>query len=119
MGIGKTAHGGHAWDGAGFSEGGSVYFRGQVSGTCQLVITIRGDVDMSGKSVQIKNKNVRKETPLVVWLWMLGMGFLSYIVARIGLYTAPHPYHWLSALGGGVIGYLVGWWWFRWKGDII
>jgi hypothetical protein len=50
---------------------------------------------------------------------MLGMGFLSYLVARIGLYTSPHPYHWLSALFGGAVGYLAGWLWYRWRGDVI
>lgn len=68
---------------------------------------------------QVEMKGARKATPLVVWMWTLGIGFLSYLVARIALYTSPHPYHWLSALGGGVVGYLVGWLWYRWKGDIL
>ncbi len=74
---------------------------------------------MSVKSVQENRKKVRKETPMVVWLWAMGLGFVSYLVARITFYTFPHPIHWaLGALGAG-IGFLVGWLWYRWKGDVI
>ncbi len=72
------------------------------------------------KKIARKNeKKTHQETPLVVWLWMLGMGVLSYLVARIALYTSPHPYHWASGAAGAVVGYLGGWLWYRWRGDVI
>ena len=74
---------------------------------------------MSGKYVRENKKKVRKETPLVVWLWALGLGFLSYLVARIALDGYPHPVHWASGAVGAVIGFLAGWLWYRWKGDVI
>jgi len=74
---------------------------------------------MSKKTTRKNEKKVHKKTPLVVWLWMLGLGFLSYLVARIALYTYPHPYHWASGAAGAVIGFLVGWLWYRWKGDVV
>jgi hypothetical protein len=78
-----------------------------------------GEINMSGKSVQENKKKVRKETPLVVWLWTLGLGFLSYLVTRIALDGYPHPLHWASGAAGVVIGFLVGWLWYRWKGDVV
>jgi hypothetical protein len=74
---------------------------------------------MSAKSVQESRKKVQKETPLVVWLWMIGLGFLSYLVARIALYAYPHPIHWASGAVGAAIGFLVGWLWYHWKGDVV
>lgn len=74
---------------------------------------------MTKNHTRMEKKMAGKETPLVVWMWMLGMGFLSYLIARIALYASPHPYHWASAVAGAGIGYLVGWLWFRWKGDVI
>ncbi|MBE3040492.1 MAG: hypothetical protein Q8N46_11465 [Anaerolineales bacterium] len=74
---------------------------------------------MTGKSVRKNKKKVHKETPLVVWLWALGLGFLSYLVARIALDGYPHPVHWASGAVGAVIGFLAGWLWYRWKGDVV
>lgn len=59
-----------------------------------------------------------KEWPTVVYLWIIGLAFVSYVVARIVLDAYPHPYHWLSALLGGIIGIAIGWLWYRWRGDI-
>lgn len=61
----------------------------------------------------------RKEWPAVVYLWAFGLAFLSYVVARIGLSTSPHPYHWMSGLIGGLAGIPFGWLWYRWRGDIL
>ena len=74
---------------------------------------------MTGKSVRKNKKKVHKETPLVVWLWALGLGFLSYLVARIALDGYPHPVHWASGAVGAVIGFLAGWLWYQWKGDVV
>lgn len=74
---------------------------------------------MTGKSAKVNKKKDRKETPLVVWLWTVGLGFFSYFVVRIALDAYPHPIHWASGAAGAVIGFLVGWLWYRWKGDVV
>jgi len=78
-----------------------------------------GEVNMSEKSLSKNIKKDHKEIPFVVWLWAMGLGFLSYLVARVALYTAPHPFHWASGAVGAVLGFFVGWLWYRWKGDVI
>ena len=74
---------------------------------------------MTGKSTQVNKKQVRKETPPVVWLWTMGLGFFGYFVVRIALDGYPHPIHWASGAAGAVIGFLGGWLWYRWKGDVV
>ena len=64
-------------------------------------------------------KPARKDWPLVVYVWIVGQGFMSYLTARIALDGQPHPLHWASGLVGAVVGYFVGWLWYRWRGDII
>lgn len=63
--------------------------------------------------------NTPKEWPVVIYIWIFGLGILSYVVARAILYSQPHPYHWLAALLGGLVGIPTGWWWYRWRGDVI
>lgn len=64
-------------------------------------------------------ENKKKEWPVVVYLWAFGLAIISYAVARVGLDAFPHPYHWASGLIGGALGILVGWIWYRWRGDVI
>ncbi|MEW5938298.1 MAG: hypothetical protein AB1750_01440, partial [Chloroflexota bacterium] len=61
--------------------------------------------------------NEKKEWPAVIYFWIVGLAFVSYIVARIVLDGSPHPYHWLSAVVGGLAGIPIGWLWYRWRGD--
>ena len=63
--------------------------------------------------------NKKKEWPVVVYLWAFGLAIVSYAVARVGLAAFPHPYHWASGLIGGALGILLGWVWYRWRGDVI
>src|SRR3989304_3497677 len=43
--------------------------------------------------------------PLVVYLWIMGLGLLSYIVVgEMALRARPHPIHWAAALLCGVAG---------------
>ncbi len=70
------------------------------------------------KNVLASEKKQKKEWPAVVYFWIIGMGFLSYVIARIALDGYPHPYHWLSGLAGGVLGIGIGWLWYRWRGDV-
>ncbi len=67
----------------------------------------------------LEHRSVRsKEWPVVVYVWMLGSAFIGYVIGRIVLDVYPHPYHWASGLVGGVVGILIGWAWYRWRGDI-
>ena len=60
----------------------------------------------------------RKEWPVVVYLWAFGLAILGYAVGRVGLASLPHPYHWMSGVVGTVVGILIGWVWYRWRGDV-
>jgi len=71
---------------------------------------------MSKKSVKAIAK---KNWPVVVYFAAAGAGILSYMVARIALDGYPHHIHWTSGLVGALIGFLGGWLWYRWRGDII
>jgi len=64
-------------------------------------------------------KPARKDWPLVVYVWISGLGFASYVIARIALDGQPHPLHWAAGLAGAVLGYFVGQLWYRWRGDIL
>lgn len=55
----------------------------------------------------------------MVFMWIFGLGLLGYLVGRIALDAFPHPLHWTSGVVGAVIGYFVGWLWYRWRGDVI
>lgn len=68
-----------------------------------------------------KHSNVKivKDWPVVVFFAAFGLGILSYVIARIALDGYPHPIHWASGLVGAVVGFFVGWLWYRWRGDII
>lgn len=70
------------------------------------------------KTMKSKKHEKRKEWPVVVYLWTLGLGILSYVVARVVLDGKPHPYHWIAALIGGLVGIPIGWVWFYWRGEI-
>ena len=67
----------------------------------------------------MKKTAERKEWPLVVYMWTVGLALLSYMLARAILDVRPHPYHWLAALVGGLAGIPLGWLWYRWRGDVI
>lgn len=68
----------------------------------------------TSKSKTTKNT----EWPIVIYLWALGLGVASYVVARVALDGYPHTYHWLSALAGGIAGIPLGWLWYWWRGDV-
>lgn len=67
-----------------------------------------------------KSQKDTREWPLVVYLWIVGLGFAGYlIVGRLIFATRPHPIHWLAGLVGALLGIPVGWLWYRWRGDIL
>jgi hypothetical protein len=60
-----------------------------------------------------------KEWPTVVYVWAVGLGFLSYLVAEIFFQNVlSHPLRWVTGLIGGLVGLGIGWLWYRWRGDI-
>ncbi|MBI5839817.1 MAG: hypothetical protein HZB19_06920 [Chloroflexi bacterium] len=70
------------------------------------------------KTASTSETQKRKEWPAVVYFWIVGLAFLSYIIARIVLDAYPHPYHWGTGVAGGLLGVGVGWIWYRWRGDV-
>ena len=66
-----------------------------------------------------QKKSQSKDWPLVVYVWIIGLAFLGYAVARIALDGYPHPLHWAAGVAGGLLGVLIGWAWYRWRGDIL
>lgn len=61
----------------------------------------------------------KKEWPVVVYLWAFGLGLASYMVVGEAIFESrPHPVHWLSGLIGGILGIIIGWLWYRWRGDV-
>ena len=76
---------------------------------------------MSKKSTKVRKQSEKKkeEWPVVVYIWALGLGFVSYVVAEaVFSTTKPHPIHWLSGLVGAIVGIGIGWLWYRWRGDV-
>jgi hypothetical protein len=71
------------------------------------------------KTMAMSENEKKREWPVVVYLWAFGLAILGYVVGRVGLSALPHPYHWASGLIGGVVGILVGWFWYRWRGDVL
>lgn len=63
-------------------------------------------------------KAVSKGWPLVIYVWVFGLGLAGYFIGRITIADQLHPLHWAAGLVGAVIGYVVGWLWYRWRGDI-
>ncbi len=59
-----------------------------------------------------------KEWPVVVYFWAFGLAIFGYLIGRFALNSWPHPYHWLSALAGGLAGIPIGWLWYFKRGDM-
>ncbi len=66
-----------------------------------------------------KKKQANDGMPLIVFVSLLGGGLFGYLVGEIGFAVRPHPVHWAAALAGVVLGGLTGWLIFHLKGDII
>ena len=64
-------------------------------------------------------KNQSSGIPLVVFIATMGGAIIGYIIGETALYPKPHPYHWMVALAGLGVGYLVGLLIYRLRGDIL
>lgn len=71
------------------------------------------------QSTKSKTNLIRDEWPVVAFVWIIGLGVTGYQTARISFDALPHPVHWTAGLAGAGLGYLTGWAWYRWRGDII
>lgn len=78
---------------------------------------------MSRNRSKLQKNNQRTDTkgwPVVVYMWAIGLGLVGYLViGEMVFEMKPHPIHWLSGVGGGILGVVLGWVWFRWRGDVI
>ena len=67
-----------------------------------------------------RSQKERREWPFVVYVWTIGLGLVGYLlVGEFALAGQPHPYHWASGLLGVAAGVIVGWLWYRWRGDVV
>ena len=73
----------------------------------------------SNNSAKSAHRPAHQEWPLVIYVWVIGLGFTGYLIARIALDGQPHSVHWSSGLIAAGLGYFMGWLWYRWRGDII
>ena len=67
-----------------------------------------------------KRRTDTREWPLVIYVWIIGLGFIGYlVVGRMVFASQPHPVHWAAGLVGAGLGIPIGWLWYRWRGDIL
>jgi hypothetical protein len=71
------------------------------------------------KLTSAKSKNAGGGIPFVVWVGLFGLGLLGYVFSQMFLPVEAHSSLWLVALIGAALGGVLGWLWFRWRGDII
>ncbi len=74
------------------------------------------------KSVKITSTSTRptgRGIPLVVLVGLIGLGLVGYVLSQAFLPPEAHPSHWLVALISAIVGGVLGWLWYRWRGDII
>ncbi len=56
--------------------------------------------------------------PAVVYLWGFVMALVGYVIIESVFHPKSHAIHWLSAIAGGLLGFGIGWLWFRLRGDV-
>jgi len=72
------------------------------------------------KSKKVSKEKARQYTPEAVYLWIVGLGLTGYlVVGEFVLGSRPHPFHWMAGPVGGMLGYFIGWRWYRWRGDVL
>jgi hypothetical protein len=71
------------------------------------------------KLANAKSKNASGGVPFIVLVGIFGLALLGYVFSQMFLPVEAHPSHWLVALIGAALGGVLGWLWYRWRGDII
>jgi hypothetical protein len=71
------------------------------------------------KLLSVKSKSASGGVPFVVLVGLFGLGLVGYVFSQMFLPVEAHSLHWLIALLGAVIGGVLGWLWYRWRGDLI
>ena len=67
-----------------------------------------------------RSRHRTKDDMSLVLLIAVVAGFFAFFLAAEAIfYLRPHPWHWLAALAGAVLGYGAGKIWYRHKGDVI
>jgi hypothetical protein len=49
---------------------------------------------------------------------MVGLGILAYVAGQVVLDANNHPVHWLLGFIGLVVGCLIGWIWYKFRGEM-
>src|SRR5512147_640306 len=71
------------------------------------------------KLASANSKTASGGIPFIVWVGLFGLGLLGYVFSQMFLPVEAHSLHWLIALIGAALGSILGWLWYRWRGDII
>ncbi len=66
-----------------------------------------------------KSKYAGRGLPFVVFVGLVGLGLLGYVLSQMVLPVEAHSAYWLGALIGAILGGVLGWMWYHWRGDII
>jgi hypothetical protein len=66
-----------------------------------------------------KPKSISSGIPFVVFVGIFGLGLISYVLSQMLTAAEAHPSHLSVALIGAIVGGVIGWLWYHWRGDII
>ncbi len=66
-----------------------------------------------------KTENISGSIPFVVFVGFLGLGLVGYVLSQALLPLEAHLSHWMIAGLSALVGGVLGWLWYRWRGDII
>ena len=73
----------------------------------------------SAKLVNTKSKISGGGVPFIVVVGFFGLGLAGYVLSQAFLAVEAHSSHWLVAVLCAIVGGVLGWLWYRWRGDII
>jgi hypothetical protein len=73
----------------------------------------------SSKFASTKSKSISNGIPFIVVVGIFGLSLVSYVISQMVTPAEAHPSHLTVALIGAIVGGLIGWLWYHWRGDII
>ncbi len=74
------------------------------------------------KPVKLTSTSTRptgRGIPWVVLVGLIGLGLIGYVLSQMFLPVEAHATHWLVAALSAILGGVLGWLWYHWRGDII